>query len=276
VRVFCLYLQAGVCALGLVAATASQEKPQEKPRSKWIALRVHDNGTSRAAFRACDGNADDRLSIFEARQCLARMDSLEDREGFRQLDSNKDGQLSWPEFDRHFHRVCERGGSFRIRPVRPFQPPRRARRASVAELAALSVIQLGDKNGDRVLDGDELKVLLKEFQLPEGLGTQGLLLLDTDKSGTVNQKELLLLVQTVPGLIDLGRQEQEIGATRAGPLAGTDKDDDGEVSHQELGQALRLLDPALARWSRKVFADADTDKDGALGADEFATVETKR
>lgn len=271
-RVFSLSLKAGICALALVAVMPSQEKPP----SKWISLRVHDSGTSRAAFRACDANADDRLSIFEARQSLARMGGLENPEGFRRLDSNKDGQLSWPEFDRHFAGVCERGGSFRIRPVRPFLPPLSPRRASVAELAALSVIQLGDKNEDRVLDSDELKVLFKEFQLPESLRVQGLLLLDTDKSGTVDKKELLLLVQTVPGLIDLGRQEQETRAMRAGPLAGIDKDDDGEVAPQELDQALRLLDPALARWSRKVFTDADTDKDGVLDADELAAATTKR
>ena len=252
----------------------SQGKPQSKPQSKWVSLRVHDENTSRAAFRACDGNADDRLSIFEARQCLERMGSLEDPQGFRQLDTDKDGQLSWSEFDRHYRGVCERGGSLRMRPTRPFQPPRRPRRASAPELAAQSLVQLGDKNQDGALDRNELHALLTEFKLPKGLGKQGFLLLDTNDSGTVDQKELLLLVQTLPGLMDLGRQE--VDPARDTQLAGADKNGDGEVTRQELDEALRLLHPSLARWSRKVFTDADADKDGVLAGDELGTNTRKR
>jgi Ca2+-binding EF-hand superfamily protein len=253
----------------------SQDKDAlQNSQSKEVSLRVYDQGTSRAAFRACDGDADDRLSVFEARQCLERMGSLEDPEGFRQLDMDKNGQLSWPEFDRHYHGICERGGSFRLRPVRPFQPPRGPRRASAPERAALAVLQLGDKNQDSGLDRTELQALLTEFKLPEGLGKQGFLLLDVDRSGKVDQKELILLVQTVPGLIDLGRQEA--GPDLESPLAGIDKSADGEVTRQELDEALRHLDPAVARWSRKVFGDADTDKDGVLTGDELGATNKKR
>jgi len=251
------------------AQAKSQDKPQDKSQSNWVSLRIHDESISRAAFRACDGNADDRLSIFEARQCLERMGSLEDPQGFRQLDTDKDGQLSWSEFDRHYRGVCERGGSFRMRPTRRFQPPRRPRRASAPELAAQSVVQLGDKDQDGALDKNELHALLTEFRMPKGFGKQGFALLDSDHSGTLDQKELLLLVQTMPGLIDLGRQE--VDPAPDSQLAGADKNDDGEVTRQELDKALRLLHPSLARWSRKVFTDADADKDGVLTADELDT-----
>lgn len=269
----------GAC-LAVTAAAPSQQQPQtkpqtqSKPQSKWFSLRVHATEVSRAAFRACDGDADDRLSIFEARECLERMGSLEEPEGFRQLDADKNGQLSWPEFDRHYRAVCERGGTFRLRPMRPFQPPRRPDRASAAERAARTVVQLGDKNQDGVLDGAELRALLKEFKLPEGLGKQGLMLLDTNRSDTVDEKELLLLVQTVPGLINLGSAEGAV-AEAPGP-AGPDTDRDGEVTHAELDAALRLVDPGVARWSGKVFADADADKDGVLTGDEIGATGTKR
>lgn len=272
--------------LVLIAALPAQGRPQRKPQvksqnnsqnnsqNKWVSLRIHDEGISRAAFRACDGNADDRLSIFEARQCLERMGSLEDPQGFRQLDKDKDGQLSWSEFDRHYSGVCERGGSFRMRPTRRFQPPRRPRRASASELAARSLVQLGDKDQDGALDRNELLALLMEFKLPEGFRKQGFTLLDSDQSGTLDQKELLMLVQTIPGLIDLGRQE--IAPTPGSQLAGADKNDDGEVTRQELDEALRLLHPSLRRWSKKVFTDADADKDGVLTADELDITTEKR
>ena len=110
--------------------------------------------------------------------------------------------------------------------------------------------------------------------MPKGLGKQGFLLLDTNDSGTVDQKELLLLVQTLPGLLDLGRQA--VIPARPSRLAGADKNGDGEVTRQELDEALRLLHPSLARWSRKVFTDADADKDGVLTGNELGTTTRKR
>lgn len=258
------------------AAPESQPVARQEPLSggKWVSLKVYHEGTSRAAFRACDSSADDRLSIFEARHSLERMGSLEDPEGFQQLDTDKDGHLSWPEFDRHYREVCGRGGSFRLRAIRPFQPPGGARRASAAELAAKYVLQLGDKNQDNTLDRDELQALLVEFNVPADAGKQGFLVLDTDRSASIDQTELQLLVQTLPGLVDLGKQGAR--PTRDGRLAGAGKTGGAKVTHQELRESLRQLHPGLVRWSRKVFVDADVDKDGVLAGDELGTAPARR
>ncbi|MHC4514182.1 MAG: hypothetical protein ACYS5W_10830 [Planctomycetota bacterium] len=237
-------------------------------------LRFHDEDTSRAAFRACDGNACDRVSIFEARQCLEHMGTLDDPEGFRRLDTDKDGQLSWSEFDQHYRELCKRGGTFRMRPTRPFQPPRRPRRASPGELAAAYLLQLGDKDHDGGLDLKELQSLLLEFKMSKDFATQSLTVLDADGSGSLSQKELLLLVQNVPTLTELGRPQAD--RDRQSQLTGADKNGDGKVTAQELGETLRHLHPSLARWSRKVFADADADKDGVLKGAELESAAASR
>ena len=245
-----------------------------QPQDKSVALRVHEESTSRAAFRACDGNADDRLSIFEARQCLDHMGTLENPEGFRSLDTDKNGQLSWPEFDRRYREVCGRGGAFRIRPTHPFQVPRRATPVSQNDKAAAHVLRLGDKDRDGGLNISELEGLLVEFKLPKDIATGGFSVMDSDASGTVDQKELLLLVERVPVLANLARLDAN--GDRKGLLAGLDKDDDGKVTRKELDKTLRHLHPSLHRWSRKVFADADTNKDGVLEPAELGTPASKK
>jgi len=262
-----------VLALLSGLALGGTSQAQKKPESSWVSLRVHDEDTSRAVFDACDANADDRLSVFEALQCLERMGSLEDPQGFRALDTDKDGQLSWPEFDRHYRGVCERGGTFRLRPTRPFEMPRGSRRASAPELAARSMMRLGDKDKSRSLDRNELRSLLAEFKLPEDVGKQGFLLLDADRSGGVDEKELLVLLQTLPGLMALARKQEPAGD---GCPTSADRNGDGKVTRQELEEALRALHPTLARWSRKVLKDADANEDGVLTANELHAPAAKR
>jgi Ca2+-binding EF-hand superfamily protein len=265
-------------ALGLALASsppgAVLPRPQgKKPTNKWVGLRAYDEATSRAAFRACDGNGDDRLSIFEATKCLQRMGTLDDPEGFRNLDTDNNGQLAWPEFDRSYREVCQRGGTFRMRPTGRFQPPSRARR-SKHDTAAIYLLRLGDKDRDGGLDVSELAALLVEFKLPKETATQSFGLIDIDASGALDHKELLLVVERIPVLSNLGM----LGADENGKsqLAGADKDGNGKVTQGELGETLRHLHPRLQRWSSKVFADADTNKNGVLEPAELGTPAKKQ
>ena len=63
----------------------------------------------------------DRLDLFEAAAAIEAIGSPRERDAFRRMDRDRDGFLSFPEFDALFRSVIQRGDTFRVRVCRPYQ-----------------------------------------------------------------------------------------------------------------------------------------------------------
>jgi len=222
---------------------------------------------SHELFKACDGNSDDRLDIIEATDAFDVLHSAKDHDGFARLDTDRDGFITWPEFDARFKKGLENGGTFRVRTSRPFvlpDPPPQP-------LSPLQkFIRLYDKDGDGGLSPTEITDLLKQTGLPVDLaGT--LLKSDLNNSGTIDEPELAPWFQAL-NLPTVATPTEDTGGLRQ-PWLDADANSNQAVDLFELNVLLRRIDPALLRWSKQLLAKLDTDGDGALSAAELAALD---
>jgi Ca2+-binding EF-hand superfamily protein len=250
---------------------AAGGEAQSQP-SDWTSLRRHSEKTSRAAFRACDTNADDQVSILEASRTIR---GLGDAELFRRLDLNSDGYLQWPEFDRYFRDTVGRGLAVQIRPKRPLPPDvgDDERRDPAADNAK-RVHQLLDKNGDGVVSDEEALQMVRDNGMPASV-VQIVSGLDTDHSGDISERELLTIAQMLPQApaAPAGPGKKKTDPNAAVGLRAADTNRDGVIDEKELGAAIGRLDPALSRWAAHIIADADDSGNGNLGPLEMRQVQ---
>ena len=77
-------------------------------------------------FAACDSNGDDRMDIFEARAAMESTGSPTEIQWYRRLDQDRDGYLSWPEFDRFYRVLVQSGNSLQLTLARGLKAERSA------------------------------------------------------------------------------------------------------------------------------------------------------
>jgi Ca2+-binding EF-hand superfamily protein len=230
---------------------------------------VHTEARSREMFTACDGDSDDRLDLFEACEALETLGNPKDSAAFQRLDRDRDGYLTWPEFDQQFRSIVQRGGTFRVKTCRRLVPqaPEQQQAGPMTPLQRL--IQSYDKNGNGGLDPSEVDDLVRLMQLPPAIGT-GLKALDLDLSGRVEETELAPFFDRLRGNTMIpGLSLPKAGATLPADWAPIDVNGDGVVDRPELARVLRHLDPTLARWANLLLNQLDRNKNGTLEADEL-------
>ncbi|MCR9247554.1 MAG: hypothetical protein NXI31_21195 [bacterium] len=248
-----------------------RQEPQQVGVGR-ITLDSHDEATSRELFSACDRDSDDRLDLFEATDALDTLGDPKESSGFLDLDTNRDGYIQWPEFDKVFHRAIEHTKTFRVRTCRRFvkQAPEQqeARQATPLEV----FLKLHDQNENGGLDPDEISTLVREIKLNPMFEPQ-LRMLDVDQSGRVEAGELAPVFEQIRRAVALpGMAGMAPESTLPPPWNDIDGNGDGAIDLAELNAALRRLDPGLARWAKTLLAQLDKDGDQKLGATEIPGV----
>lgn len=258
-----LLLLVSLAMLALPIARAACQEAADRPRSRApsgppverVTLESWDEATSRRLFAAADRNCDDRLDLFEAASAFDSFTSARETQRFRRLDTDRDGYVEWPEFDRCFRDSVADGGTFSVRPSRRLPAPEPVDSAPPAR----RVLRLWDTDGSGGLSPDELMALLQSFGAPAvhppfaGL--------DRDGSGSLSESELAPFLQFLP--------RSTTAETGKGKVSGVDRNGDGRIDVAELEAALRRLDPSLAPWAGPLLARKDRNGDGYLDATEL-------
>lgn len=243
-------------------------RPVQKPGREELSYQGgYSKSRSHELFRACDANSDDRLNIFETTEAFDALLSAKDHRGFARFDTDRDGYVTWPEFDQRFRKGLEDGGTFRIRTSRPFalpDPPPQA-------LTPLQkFIRLYDRDGDGRLSRSEITNLLKTTGLPVEMA-EPLLQSDRDKSGTIDETELAPWFQMLE-VSTPATTGPDPGGLRQ-PWLDADANANNAIDSSELHVLLRRLDPGLLRWTKDLIDKLDTDRDGKLSAPELEALE---
>ncbi len=223
----------------------------------------YSESVSRDLFRACDEDSDDRLDLFEVVDAFEAVRTAGDHAGFARFDADRDGFVSWPEFDMRFRSSLASTGGFRVRTVRSFTmpdtPPQK-------ETPLRQFLRTFDADGDGSLSPTEIQTLLVGSGLPAALSAT-LMASDLDGSGSIDEAELAPWFQALP-LAALGVSSAPSPLPQ--PWSGGDEDKNGVIDARELQTVLRALDPGLLRWSAELFARLDADTDGNLTTKELA------
>jgi len=277
----CIGITAAVALALLGPGLAAQVQPGAADRGaaqgsekgtapRQVNLELYLEQDSRAYFAACDANGDDKLDVIEASTALM-FDPDQPLDHFQRLDRQMHGYLSFPEFDAEYREVVGRGGTFRLQPARA--PVLRARPAAGVDLApARRLVGLYDKDGDNMLDQAELQNLLEKRRVNED-PRRLFATLDADGSGRLVAAELVALA-AMPDV--LAAPADPTTRSRLTPKwQESDLDQDGAIAEGELERELRLIDPQLVRWTKKVMIDADGSKNGTLNAEEVATASAR-
>lgn len=234
---------------------------------------VHSEARSRELFTACDGDGDDRLDLFEASDAFENLGDPRDPTGFRRLDTDRDGYVTWPEFDAWFRSVVRHGATFRVRTCRSLvqQAPELQRAQAPTPLQRF--LQLYDENRNGGLDPEEIDRLVKQQGLPPTTAAQ-LRALDLDHSGRVEETELAPFFERLRTALPLSGAIRATDTTKSPAglppqWAALDLDGDGRIDVGDLANALRRIDPDLARWAPQLLRACDKNHDGTLGPDEL-------
>ncbi|MBX3461601.1 MAG: hypothetical protein KF830_00380 [Planctomycetes bacterium] len=258
-----------VAVLAAAPPGLAQDAGRAAPRAPRGGVPSYSESVSRDLFAACDADSDDRLDVFEAADALDCIDSPRDSQGFQRLDLDRDGFVSWPEFDRYFWTVVQRGDPFHVRPCRQLveSAPERQEARPASPLQAF--LRLFDKNGNGGLDADEVEAMVRAASLPPPIATQ-LRALDLDRSGRIEEAELAPWFELVRSLVPgVGKEAMAGASTLPPPWQSADADGNGRLEASELAALLRRLDPALVRWAPHLLRALDRDGDGALAPSEL-------
>ena len=266
-----MHVRLAMLCLGLCTANplwaqtekTAPEKPTPRPGVERVFRGNCSEATSRDLFTATDTDGDDRLDVFETHDALDSMKDLRDSDAFARLDTDRDGFVSWKEFDRSLRTALQNGGSFRVRTQRRLV-------ASAPEARSATplqkFLQLHDSNGNGGLDPAEVDKFLRESELSPALGGQ-LRTLDHDRSGRLEEAELAPWFEQLPG------RSPEPAAGKPSPLptpwSTADADRNGTLDAEEWQALLRRLDPTLERSAEGLRRRLDLNKDGVLQLDEL-------
>lgn len=250
-------------------------KPQE-PTLAPVMIREYGEPAVRAAFAAIDGDADDRISIFEWLRAQVQPNRTRDTELFRLMDADGNGFALWPEFDERVRQALRLVGEFRYQPARSIKPAvAKATPAPTRVRGAVTVlIEMADTDRSNGLSRDEYAAMLQASGLPAANAVH-FIEADKNRTGELDERELAVLLTLVPELA----QRVEAAPAAKGlseAWARADRDADGEISAAELASALRRIEPHLSRWATKLVADADRNGDRRLGPAEILASEVPR
>ncbi|MBL8722730.1 MAG: hypothetical protein JNK49_01720 [Planctomycetes bacterium] len=252
---------------GVLPGTEARKDAPTPPGERGVS--VYHEATSHELFFACDSDGDDRLDLFEACDALESLGDPRDTSAYRRLDRDRDGFVSWPEFDQHFRSVVQRGGVLRVRPCRRLAADAVELRTATAATPIQQFLQLHDRNGDGGLDPDEIDQFVRQSQLPPQVAAQ-LKALDLDRSGRVDEAELAPQFDTLRASLPSAPPEARPAGKGLPPeFAGCDTDGNSALDQAELAAALRRLDPALGTWAPVLLKALDTDRNGRLDAAEL-------
>ncbi|MBL8729724.1 MAG: hypothetical protein JNM25_14950 [Planctomycetes bacterium] len=258
-----------LAATATLASAQSVAAPESGRRAPRTGVSSYSESVSRDLFSACDADSDDRLDVFEASDALDSIGGPKDSAGFQRLDTDRDGFVSWPEFDQHFWNVVQRGGAFHVRPCRSLVEPAPERQEAGPASPLQSFVRMYDKNGNGGLDPDELDQMVRATNLPPSIGGE-LRGLDHDRSGRIEEAELAPWFELLRGLVPgAGRPATAASGSLPPPWQAGDLDLDGRIDVGELTALLRRLDPALVRWAPQLLRALDSDGDGRLGPTEL-------
>lgn len=239
-------------------ATAAPREPERTVRGSCS------EAASRDLFTMCDADGDDRLDMLEAGQALDALRTPRDVEGFAALDRDRDGYVSWPEFDACLQQTLQRGATFRVRPLRPAAPPTTAPQPATP---VQKFIQAYDSNQNGSLDKPEVDEYLRKNRLSRDVGAQ-LWILDLDHNGRLDEAELAPWLDKI--LAFLGPPAAAANASQLpAPWAAADRDHSQTLDANELATALRRLDPSLAVWAAELLRALDRNHDGVLQPEEL-------
>lgn len=253
----------------IAAAQAPSSAPEPGSRNARTGVTTYSESVSRDLFSACDSDSDDRLDVFEAGDSLDAVRDAKDAAGFERLDTDRDGFVSWPEFDRHFWAIVQRGGAFHVRPCRSLAEPSPERQEARPASPLQVFLRLHDKNGNGGLDPDELEQMVRTTNLPPSLGSE-LRKLDQDMSGRVDEAELAPAFELLRPFVT-GTPGAPAAASGAlpPPWQAADTDGNGRIDQEEFASVLRRLDPTLARWAQVLLRALDKNGDGSLVGSEL-------
>ena len=264
-----LSLVPGLC-LAQVAPVRTQT-PQ--PKLRRVTVERSYNGSysesvSRELFTACDSNSDDRLDVLEAASAFETLRSPRDSESFARFDVDRDGFVTWPEFDQRFRRGIDKRGTFSVKTSRPFVEPAPPPQPATP---LQQFMQLHDANRDGGLSPAEIDQLLAQLSLPETLGGP-LRALDFNGSGRIEDAELAPWFEMLPPAArQLGMPQADPNAPPPlpQPWLDVDADKNSSIGIDELRQLLLRIDPLLDPWLRALFAALDLNADKQLTRDEL-------
>lgn len=257
-RWFLLSLLAVCPALSAQVKSEAPATPEKRPGTEHTYRGNCSEAQSRDLFTACDADGDDRLDLFEAHDALDTMRNLRDADGFAILDKDRNGYVSWPEFDANLRSSLLREGKFRVRTSRRLAPSAPEAKAATP---LQQFLQLHDSDGNGGLDPAEIEAYLRQTGLPPALGGQ-LRSLDLDRSGRLEEAELAPWFELLPG------RSAAPGTPTDSVLlplwASVDDDFSGTIDAAELARMLRRLDPTLDRAAAALLRALDKDRNGVL------------
>ena len=264
--------------LGASVLAAQEPRPARSAESAGrsapprTSVHSYSERASRDLFTACDADSDDRLDLFEACEALESLEDPKDSEAFLRLDSDRDGFLSWPEFDHHLWSIVQKGGSLHVRPCRHLVDQAPERQEARAATPLQRFLRLHDANGNGGLDAPEIDQMVRRTGLPPAIVGQ-LRTLDHDQSGRIEVAELAPWFELLRGLVpEAGAEPPAPGGALPPPWRTEDLDADGRIDEAELTAMLRRLDPSLPRWAAHLLRNLDRNRDGALDATELPAV----
>lgn len=151
---------------------------------------------SRTLFTGCDADGDDRLDVFEAGFAIELVRGVRDVDGFARFDADRDGFVTWREFDRVLHATLDAGATFRVKVARPAAPATPEAKP-IADPKLL--LREHDANRDGALDAAELGAALR--RVDARLATWAAEILqahDVNRDGKLQQGELPKAALTPP------------------------------------------------------------------------------
>lgn len=252
-----------------LAAQEAQEPQPTRPTMPRTSARTYSETVSRDLFTGCDSDGDDRLDLFEANDALDALQDPKNSEAFLKLDTNRDGFLSWPEFDQHYWAVIQLGNSFHVRPSRHLVDQAPELKEARAATPLQRFIGLHDQNGNGALEPNEVDQMVLHTNLPPAIAG-ALRTLDRDNSGHIDEAELAPWFELLRGLVpEASTKEARLGGGLLPPWQENDADGNGRIDAKELAATLRRLDPSLVRWAEVLLRSMDRNKDGVLDVDEL-------
>lgn len=226
-------------------------------------IGVYHLQSSRALFRACDLDANDRILPLEALKALKNFD----RKDFRAFDTNSDGRIEFDEFDTRFREITRYGGEIAVNEIARRRLPARLGAASGYPRVLITWFANLDSDANDKLGRNEFEPLAKLLK-PDSFQQ-----LDKNLDDGLSIDEMRSLVEFITMIEERSPRR---GATQR-PLPidfrSADLDGDHRLDQSELERALYRIDPNLPAHARAFLQGADQNAD--LFLDRFEIEEAQ-